>query len=72
MGVYDFTLRGYRFMEAILRQQRTFDIASKVKEISEMCRISRIEKLVSDSLETLYNSSPFNYIGELNKNDVMH
>lgn len=59
-------------MEAILRQQRTFDIASKVKEISEMCRISRIEKLVSDSLETLSNSSPVNYIGELNKNDVMH
>lgn len=59
-------------MEAILRQQRTFDIASKVKEISEMCRISRIEKLVSDSLETLPNSSPVNYIGELNKNDVMH
>lgn len=59
-------------MEAILRQQRTFDIASKVKEISEMCRISRIEKFLSDSLETLSNSSPVNYIGELNKNDVMH
>ena len=59
-------------MEAILRQQRTFDIASKVKEISEMCRISRIEKLLSNSLETLSNSSHVNYIGELNKNDVMH
>lgn len=65
-------LEDIRFMEAILRQQRTFDIASKVKEISEMCRISKIEKLLSESFESMSNSNPVNYIGELNKNDIMH
>ena len=65
-------LEDIRFMEAILRQQKTFDIASKVKEISEMCRISKIEKLLSESFESMSNSSPVNYIGELNKNDIMH
>lgn len=65
-------LEDIRFMEAILRQQKTFDIASKVKEISEMCRISKIEKLLSESFEAMSNSNPVNYIGELNKNDIMH
>ena len=65
-------LEDIRFMEAILRQQKTFDIASKVKEISEMCRISKIEKLLSESFESTSNSNPVNYIGELNKNDIMH
>jgi hypothetical protein len=39
--------------------------------VSEL-RISNIEKILSDMLENTPNDSPINYVGELNKNDVMH
>ena len=36
-----------------------------------MCRISNIEKMLSDSFEAMPENRGLHYIGELNKNDVM-
>lgn len=59
-------------MEATLTPSRMFAIIEKVRSISEMCRISKIEKILADTLGSVPNSSSINYIGELNKNDIMH
>ncbi len=50
----------------------TFDLVSKIRAVSDMCKISNIEKLLSESLENLSEQNPVNYVGELNKNDIMH
>lgn len=40
--------------------------------LTDMCRISKIEKMLSDCFENMPDESPIKYVGELNKNDVMH
>jgi len=59
-------------MEAAIKQNRMMNLSEEIVKLSGMFRISMIEKLLSDSLETLPQNSPVNYIGELNKNDVFH
>lgn len=49
-----------------------FDLINRVKAASDMCKISNIEKLLSESFDNLSGQNPVNYVGELNKNDVMH
>ena len=44
----------------------------KIKNLSNLCRIANIEKMLSECLETLPAECPVNYVGELNKNDIMH
>ena len=46
-------------------QQRTPDLEYKIQSTIEMFKLSKL-------LEEMPNDSPVNYIGELNKNDVMH
>lgn len=58
-------------MEVALKQGFTLDIAERVKILSNMCRISNIEKMLSDCLESMPENRGLHYIGELNKNDVM-
>ena len=59
-------------MEAALRQNISFDIITKIKTMSDSFKISKIEEMISDCLEKMPNETPINYIGELNKNDIMH
>ncbi len=59
-------------MEIALSQGSTVDFWGKLRNITSFCKISNIEKLLSDGLENMPSSSPVDYIGELNKNDVMH
>lgn len=53
-------------------QQRTPDLEYKIQSTIEMFKLSKLENLLSNWLEEMPNNSPVNYIGELNKNDVMH
>ena len=53
-------------------QQRTPDLEYKIQSTIEMFKLSKLENLLSNWLEEMPNDSPVNYIGELNKNDVMH
>lgn len=53
-------------------QQRTPDLEYKIQSTIEMFKLSKLENLLSNWLEEMPNDSPVNYIGELNKNDVIH
>lgn len=53
-------------------QQKTPDLEYKIQSTIEMFKLSKLENLLSNWLEEMPNDSPVNYIGELNKNDVMH
>lgn len=53
-------------------QQRTPDLEYKIQSTIEMFKLSKLENLLSNWLEEMPNDSPVKYIGELNKNDVMH
>ena len=53
-------------------QQRTPALEYKIQSTIEMFKLSKLENLLSNWLEEMPNDSPVNYIGELNKNDVMH
>ena len=53
-------------------QQRTPDLEYKIQSTIEMFKLSKLENLLSNWLEEMPNDSPVNYIGELNKNDVLH
>lgn len=53
-------------------QQRTLDLEYKIQSTIEMFKLSKLENMLSNWLERMPNNSPVNYIGELNKNDVMH
>lgn len=53
-------------------QQRTPDLEYKIQSTIEMFKLSKLENLLSNWLEEMPNDSPVNYIGQLNKNDVMH
>ena len=58
-------------MEIALKQGFTLDLAERIRALSNMCRISTIEKMLSDSFEAMPENRGLHYIGELNKNDVM-
>ena len=59
-------------MEIALQQGTTLDLDQKIRRLSNFCKISNIEKMLSDYFESLPNESPIDYVGELNKNDIMH
>ncbi len=53
-------------------QNGTPDLEYKIQSTIEMFKLSKLENMLSNWLERMPNDSPVNYIGELNKNDVMH
>ena len=57
---------------AVQQHGMTVDLLAKIKNITEMCKIARIEELLSNYLEDIPTKSPIDYVGELNKNDIMH
>lgn len=59
-------------MEIALQPSNTLDLCEKVRNLSHLCKISNIEKMLSDCFESIPNKSPIDYVGELNKNDIMH
>ncbi len=44
----------------------------KIKSVIEALKFSKIEKVLSDALEDMPNTNPVNYIGDLNRADIMH
>ena len=45
---------------------------NKIKSVIEALKFSKIEKVLSDALEDMTNTNPVNYIGDLNRADIMH
>lgn len=45
---------------------------NKIKSVIEALKFSKIEKVLSDELEDMPNTNPVNYIGDLNRADIMH
>lgn len=45
---------------------------NKIKSVIEALKFSKIEKVLSDALEDMSNTNPVNYIGDLNRADIMH
>lgn len=45
---------------------------NKIKSVIDALRFSKIEKMLSDALEDMPNTNPVNYIGDLNRTDIMH
>ena len=59
-------------MDVTLKTSSDMDLVSKLREITEVCRISRLSDMMYNFFDNMSSDSPINYIGELNKNDVMH
>lgn len=59
-------------MDIAITPGRTTAFLDKVKNLTDLCRISNIEKMLSEALDYMPSDSALNYIGELNKNDIMH
>ncbi len=53
-------------------QNGTPDLEYKIQATIEMFKLSKLENMLSDWLEGMPNKSSIDYIGELNKNDIMH
>lgn len=58
-------------MDIVLKRGTQADLFEKIRNIAELCKISNIEKYISESFEKVPNSSALKYIGEFNKSDVM-
>lgn len=58
-------------MDIALKQGTCVDLGDRLKKLTDMCKISRIEEMLSDCLENMPQNTPIDYVGELNKNDVM-
>jgi hypothetical protein len=59
------TFIGGHFMDIALEHGIDFNW---IRNITNICKLSNIEKLLSDCLENLPEKSALDYIGELNKN----
>lgn len=59
-------------MDMALKPAATFDFDAKLRSTVDMFRLSKIERMLSDCLENMPDKSPVDYIGDLNKSDIMH
>lgn len=58
-------------MEIALNRTLTTDLTGKIKSAIHNFKLSKLEDFLSNTLENLSDNDALNYIGELNKNDVM-
>jgi len=58
-------------MEAMICQNTQFEMLDRIKSAAYLCRITRFEKMLSDCFENMPESKTLDYIGELNKNDIL-
>ena len=59
-------------MDMALKPAAAFDFDAKLRATVDMFRLSKIERMLSDCLENMPDKSPVDYIGDLNKSDIMH
>ncbi len=59
-------------MAATLNRASDIDLIEKIKIVTEICKISNLENMIYNFFDSLSDDNPVNYVGELNKNDVMH
>lgn len=58
-------------MDLTLNNTLSADIETRISSALSLFKLSNVEKALSDLLDNFSNDSPINYVGELNKNDVM-
>jgi hypothetical protein len=59
-------------MEVTLKNGAEVDLVAKLRQITNMCKISRLNDMMYNFFDNMSADNPVNYIGELNRNDVMH
>lgn len=59
-------------MDVTLKQSSDVDLVTRLRELTDQCRISRLSDMMYNFFDNLSDDNPVNYIGELNRNDVMH
>ena len=59
-------------MEAALKQGNSTEIGTKILTALSVFNMSNISKFLSEMLENVEDDTPLNYIGELNRYDLMH
>jgi len=59
-------------MEATLKQGIETEFGTKILTALSVFKVSNIEKVLSYLLENAEDETPLNYIGELNRYDLMH
>ncbi len=59
-------------MDIAVRQDLASAFINRVRNLSNLCKVEKIEEMLSNGLENLPDESPLDLIGELNKNDIMH
>ena len=59
-------------MDTTLKHGICADIGTGIMTALSVFRFPDIEKILSGMLENMKNDNPVNYVGELNRYDVMH
>ncbi len=59
-------------MEAALKQGHSTEIGTKILTALSVFSMTNISKFLYEMLENVEDDSPLNYIGELNRYDLMH
>lgn len=59
-------------MDVTLNKPAEMDLVAKIRAVTEMCKVSRLENMMYEFFDNLSDDNPVNYVGELNRNDVMH
>ncbi len=59
-------------MEAALNNSKRISIGSKLIAVLEYLEPSNLQKLLYNTFDNMSDDNPINYVGELNRNDVMH
>ena len=59
-------------METTLKQGINTEFGTRILTALSLLKTSNIEKILSNLLENAEDDTPLNYIGELNRYDLMH
>ncbi len=59
-------------MDITLKRSPGNGFAAKIINILAGFELSAIQKTLSEAFENIPENNPINYVGELNKNDIMH
>ncbi len=59
-------------MDTTLKRGIYADIETRIMTALSVFRFPDIEKILSGMLENMPNENPVNYVGELNRYDVVH
>lgn len=59
-------------MDMAMNQGVNLDLDNKIRATVDKFKLDKIEKMLSDVFESIPDKSPIDYVGELNRYDIMH